>query len=165
MPNQLTPEIGIGNVISDFLSGPKLTLAQVRVLSLTPEGVYDFQTMGRTDRRGRVLKTFLAAEIVGKDVTVEQLREAVGVKRSRWYGDASTPGRSHAADFPDPNELYHLAERYQLGDDGWLNLLVEFGWLAPRPDLPGFTDIPAPNGKGTTTTLSERDWNHNGPPV
>lgn len=125
--------------------------------------------MGRTDRRGRVLKTFLGAEIVGTDITVEQLREAVGVKRSRWYGDATTPGRFDAPDFPDPNELYHLAAYYELDEEDWLNLMVEFSWLSPRPDLPGFTDNTPPRRtkrKGATTTkLSKRDWHHNGPPV
>lgn len=106
--------------------------------------------MVRTDQRGRALKTFLTAEIVAGDITVEKLRQAVGVKRSRWYGDGGS-GRVDAPDFPDPNELLHLAQHYDLGDDGWLNLLVEFGWLKPRPDVPGFTH--------------NKNWQHRGPAV
>ncbi len=93
----------------------------------------------RTDRRGRGLKAFLIAEIVGGDVAVEQMLEATGVKPTRWYGSGSTPGRSEADDFPDPVELRQLADYFNLGDDGWLNLLVEFGWLAPRDGIPGYT--------------------------
>lgn len=95
--------------------------------------------MPRTDRRGRNLKAFVAAEIVGDDVTVEQLQEATGIKRSRWYGEGGSAGRSLANDFPDAMELYYLADYYKLGDDGWLNLLVEFDWLHARPGIPGFT--------------------------
>jgi hypothetical protein len=120
------------------------------------------------DRRGRALKTFLVAEIVGADITVEELREAVDVKRSRWYGDGS-PGRAEAEDFPDPNELLHLAQHYELGEDGWLNLLVEFGWLQPRPGSPGYTrNAPHPSGpiaairEGVTT---DTGWRHRGPSI
>lgn len=128
--------------------------------------------MVRTDRRGRAFKTFLIAEIVGSDITVEELRQAIGVKRSRWYGDG-TPGsgRSEADDFPDPNELRSLSEHYKLGDDGWLNLLVEFGWMRPRPDAPGFTRPTPATGKGVTTaTTAARpkptvDWHHRGPSI
>lgn len=97
--------------------------------------------MTRTDKRGRSLKAFVIAEIVGNDVTVEQLLEAVGVKRSRWYGDSSTPGRSNAEDFPDPTELLNLATYFKLGDDGYLNLLAEFGWISPGGEvqIKGFT--------------------------
>lgn len=95
--------------------------------------------MPRKDRRGRGLKAFLVAEIVGDDVTIEQMQEATGVKRSRWYGDSDTVGRADADDFPNANELYSVAEYYDIGEDGWLNLLVEFGWLTPKPNMPGFT--------------------------
>jgi len=95
--------------------------------------------MTRTDRRGRGLKAFLVAEITGQDVTVEEMLNAVGVKRSRWYGDSDNPGRVGADDFPDAVELYSVANYYSLGQSGWLNLLIEFGWLDPIPNYPGYT--------------------------
>jgi hypothetical protein len=122
-------------------------------------------TRTRTDRRGRTLKTFLVAEIVGTDITVEQLRQAIGVKRSRWYGDGTSGGRAEAPDFPDPNELLHLAKHYQLGEDGWLNLLVEFGWLDPRPDAPGYTAQAHPSGPFKAIRKGGADWHHRGPAV
>lgn len=107
--------------------------------------------VARTDRRGRGLKTFLIAEITGRDVTVEEMRQAVGVKRSRWYGDAeNNTGRAEADNFPDPVELLSVANHFSLGQDGWLNLLVEFGWLDPIAHHPGFTGNSS-NGKSVTT--------------
>lgn len=95
--------------------------------------------VARTDRRGRGLRAFLIAKIVGDVVTVEQVREATGVKRTRWYGSDDNPGRSEAEDFPDAMELYQVANYFNLGQDGWLNLLAEFGWIDPREDIPGYT--------------------------
>ena len=94
--------------------------------------------MPRTDRRGRGLKAFLVAEITGRDITVEEMRQAVNVKRSRWYGGDS-PGRAEADNFPDPVELLSLADYFNLEQHGWLNLMVEFGWLDPLADYPGYT--------------------------
>lgn len=95
--------------------------------------------MARTDKRGRSLRAFLIAEIVGDDIPVEQVREAVGVKRSRWYGDREGSGRVDAEDFPNSEELRSVANYYGLGEDGWLNLLAEFGWLNPGQSYPGYT--------------------------
>lgn len=84
--------------------------------------------VARTDQRGRDLRTFLIAEIVGNNITVEELRQAVGVKRARWYGNGHR-GRYESDDFPDPSELHSLAAFYRLGDGGYIQLLVEFGWM------------------------------------
>ena len=116
--------------------------------------------MARTDKRGRSLKTFLIAEITGQDITVEEIREAVGIKRTRWYGDADNPGRAVAEDFPDAMELRSLAQYFNLGENGWVNLMVEFDWLQPRLDAPGFTN-PLPDG----VTITKTDWHHIGPAV
>jgi hypothetical protein len=114
--------------------------------------------MARTDRRGRGLKTFLTAEITGQDITVEEMRQAVGVKRSRWYGDAAeNTGRAEASDFPDAMELRSLAAHFNLGQTGWLNLLVEFGWLDPLPGHPGFSTSSSNNGATQPLRFSHRD--------
>lgn len=89
--------------------------------------------MTRTDRRGRPLKAFLQAEIVGADVTIEQIRTACGLTRASYYGEPSGTGRGFADDFPNSGELRQVAQYYELGDDGWVSLLVEFGWLEPVP--------------------------------
>jgi hypothetical protein len=85
--------------------------------------------VARTDRRGRPLKSFLQAEIVGGDVTVEEMRKACGLTRASYYGEPSGTGRGFDDTFPNSEELRQVAEFYQLGDDGWVRLLVEFGWL------------------------------------
>jgi hypothetical protein len=89
--------------------------------------------MTRTDRRGRPLKAFLQAEIVSTDVTVEQVRTACGLTRASYYGEPSGTGRGFAEDFPNSEELRRITEYYGLGDNGWVSLLVEFGWLEPLP--------------------------------
>jgi hypothetical protein len=89
--------------------------------------------MTRTDRRGRPLKAFLQAEIVGADVTIEQVRTACGLTRASYYGEPSGTGRGFAEDFPNSEELRRITEYYELGDNGWVSLLVEFGWLEPLP--------------------------------
>jgi hypothetical protein len=89
--------------------------------------------MTLTDRRGRPLKAFLQAEIAQGDVTVEQVRAACGLTRASYYGEPSGTGRGSADDFPNSEELRRLAEYYELGDNGWVSLLVEFGWLEPLP--------------------------------
>ena len=89
--------------------------------------------MARTDRRGRPLKAFLQAEIVGADVTIEQVRTACGLTRASYYGEPSGTGRGFADDFPNSEELRQVAQYYELGDNGWVSLLVEFGWLEPVP--------------------------------
>ena len=89
--------------------------------------------MTRLDRRGRPLKAFLQAEIVGADVTIEEVRTACGLTRASYYGEPSGSGRGFADNFPNSEELRQVAEYYQLGDNGWVSLLVEFGWLDPQP--------------------------------
>ncbi|HME74920.1 MAG TPA: hypothetical protein VKI00_04470 [Mycobacterium sp.] len=89
--------------------------------------------MTRTDRRGRPLKAFLQAEIVGADITIEQVRTACGLTRASYYGEPSGSGRGFADDFPNSEDLRQVAQHYQLGDNGWVSLLVEFGWLEPLP--------------------------------
>src|ERR1700752_5079809 len=89
--------------------------------------------MTRADRRGRPLKAFLQAEIVGADVTIEEVRRACGLTRASYYGEPSGTGRGFADNFPNSEELRQVAEYYKLGDNGWVSLLVEFGWLDPLP--------------------------------
>jgi hypothetical protein len=89
--------------------------------------------MTRTDRRGRPLKAFLQAEIVGADVTIEEVRRACGLTRASYYGEPSGTGRGFDDSFPNSEELRQVAEYYSLGDNGWVSLLVEFGWLQPQP--------------------------------
>ncbi len=89
--------------------------------------------MTRLDRRGRPLKAFLQAEIVGSDVTIEEVRRACGLTRASYYGEPSGTGRGFGDTFPNSEELRQVAEYYKLGDNGWVSLLVEFGWLEPMP--------------------------------
>jgi hypothetical protein len=89
--------------------------------------------MTRTDRRGRPLKAFLQAEIAGADVTIEAMRKACGLTRASYYGEPSGTGRGFDDSFPNSEELRQVAEYYHLGDNGWVSLLVEFGWLEPLP--------------------------------
>jgi hypothetical protein len=90
-------------------------------------------TMTLTDRRGRPLKAFLQAEIARGDVTIEQVRDACGLTRASYYGEPSGSGRGSADDFPNSEELRRVARYYELGDNGWVSLLVEFGWLEALP--------------------------------
>jgi hypothetical protein len=92
--------------------------------------------MARTDRRGRSLKAFLRAEIAEGDVTIEEMRRACGLTRASYYGEPSGTGRGFDDSFPNSEELRQLAEYYKLGDNGWVSLLVEFGWLEPLPGTP-----------------------------
>jgi hypothetical protein len=101
--------------------------------------------MTRTDRRGRPLKAFLQAEIVGADVTIEEVRRACGLTRASYYGEPSGTGRGFDDTFPNSEELRQVAEYYKLGDNGWVSLLVEFGWLDP---LPGTLRMPFTAGNG-----------------
>ncbi len=89
--------------------------------------------MTRTDRRGRPLKAFLQAEITGADVTVEEMRKACRLTRASYYGEPSGTGRGFDDSFPNSEELRQVAEHYNLGENGWVSLLVEFGWLHPLP--------------------------------
>jgi hypothetical protein len=75
----------------------------------------------------------LQAEIVGADVTIEEVRTACGLTRASYYGEPSGTGRGFADNFPNSEELRQVAEYYKLGDNGWVSLLVEFGWLDPLP--------------------------------
>ncbi len=75
----------------------------------------------------------MQAEIVGADITIEQVRTACGLTRASYYGEPSGSGRGFADDFPNSEDLRQVAQHYQLGDNGWVSLLVEFGWLEPLP--------------------------------
>lgn len=75
----------------------------------------------------------MQAEIVGADITIEQVRTACGLTRASYYGEPSGSGRGFADDFPNWEDLRQVAQHYQLGDNGWVSLLVEFGWLEPLP--------------------------------
>ena len=108
--------------------------------------------MTRTDRRGRPLKAFLQAEIVGTDVTIEQVRTACGLTRASYYGEPSGTGRGFADDFPNSEELRRVTEYYELGDNGWVSLLVEFSWLAPLPGTPRMPFTAADNRKDRQLT-------------
>lgn len=113
--------------------------------------------MARTDKRGRTLRAFLIAEIVGDDVPVEQVRNAADVSKSRWYDGK----RVDADDFPNSEELRSVAEYYGLGQAGWLNLLAEFGWLDQSDTHPGFTaggaaNHPLRTAKGRRTARRPR---------
>jgi hypothetical protein len=81
----------------------------------------------------------LQAEIVGSDLTIEEVRRACGLTRASYYGEPSGSGRGFADSFPNSEELRQVAEYYKLGDNGWVSLLVEFGWLEP---LPGSARMP-----------------------
>lgn len=102
----------------------------------TPRDVIQSSYMTRTDRRDRPLKASLQAEIVGAHVTIEQMRAACGLTRASYYGEPSGTGRGFAEDFPNSEELRQVAQYYELGDNGWVSLLVEFGWLEPLPRYP-----------------------------
>lgn len=67
------------------------------------------------------------------DVTVEEMRKACGLTRASYYGEPSGTGRGFDDTFPNSEELRQVAEYYGLGDNGWVSLLVEFGWLESRP--------------------------------
>ena len=90
----------------------------------------------------------MQAEIVSADVTVEEVRKACGLTRASYYGEPSGTGRGFADDFPNSEELRQVAEYYQLGDNSWISLLVEFGWLEA---LPGTLRTPF------TTTVDKTD--------
>jgi hypothetical protein len=123
--------------------------------------------MTRLDRRGRPLKAFLQAEIVGSDLTIEEVRRACGLTRASYYGEPSGSGRGFADSFPNSEELRQVAEYYKLGDNGWVSLLVEFGWLDPLPGTPRmpFTadradrQLPAPIGLVTLRDAVSRYQN------
>jgi hypothetical protein len=122
----------------------------------TPGDVIQLSYMTtRTDRRDRPLKAFLQAEIVGADVTIEQVRTACGLTRASYYGEPSGTGRGFAEDFPNSEELRQVAQYYELGDNGWVSLLVEFGWLEP---LPGTLRMPF-------TSVNDRTDQHLSKPI
>lgn len=93
--------------------------------------------MTRTDRKGWNIKLFIEAEIIGEQITVEDLYVACDITKSKYYGDPSkgVAGRAEAEDFPNPLELRNVAEYYQLSSLDFLNLLVEFGWGPVIPDI------------------------------
>ncbi len=62
---------------------------------------------------------------LNRDITVEQLRDACGVTKGRWYGGA---GRANADDFPDAEEARRAAHAFGLSAT-WLQ--VELGLITP----------------------------------
>ncbi len=80
--------------------------------------------MPRTNAAGWGLKRLLEATL-NRDITVEQLRDACGVTKGRWYGGA---GRANADDFPDAEEARRAAHAFGLSAT-WLQ--VELGLITP----------------------------------
>ena len=78
----------------------------------------------------------MQAEIIGSDITIEEVRRACGLTRASYYGEPSGTGRGFDDSFPNSEELRQVAEYYKLGDNGWVSLLVEFGWLDALPGTP-----------------------------
>ena len=78
--------------------------------------------MARTNPAGWGLKRLLEATL-NRDITVEQLRDACGVTKGRWYGEA---GRANAEDFPDAEEARRAAHAFGLSAT-WLQ--VELGLI------------------------------------
>jgi hypothetical protein len=78
--------------------------------------------MTRTNAAGWGLRRLLEATL-NRDITVEQLRDACGVTKGRWYGDA---GRANADDFPDAEEARRAAHAFGLSAT-WLQ--VELGLI------------------------------------
>lgn len=78
--------------------------------------------MPRTNADGWGLRRLLEATL-NRDITVEQLRDACGVTKGRWYGEA---GRANADDFPDAEEARRAAHAFGLSAT-WLQ--VELGLI------------------------------------
>ncbi|CQD04907.1 hypothetical protein BN000_00944 [Mycobacterium europaeum] len=81
--------------------------------------------MPRTNAAGWGLRRLLEATL-NRDITVEQLRDACGVTKGRWYGPA---GRANADDFPDAEEARRAAHAFGLSAT-WLQ--VELGLITPE---------------------------------
>lgn len=71
------------------------------------------------------MKRLLEATL-NRDITVEQLRDACGVTKGRWYGGV---GRANADDFPDAEEARRAAHAFGLSAT-WLQ--VELGLITPE---------------------------------
>ncbi len=78
--------------------------------------------MPRTNSAGWGLKRLLEATL-NRDITVEELRDACGVTKGRWYGGS---GRANADDFPDAEEARRAARAFGLSAT-WLQ--VELGLI------------------------------------
>jgi hypothetical protein len=78
--------------------------------------------MPRTNAAGWGLKRLLEATL-NRDITIEQLRDACGVTKGRWYGGV---GRANADDFPDAEEARRAAHAFGLSAT-WLQ--VELGLI------------------------------------
>lgn len=81
--------------------------------------------MPRTNAAGWELRRLLEATL-NRDITVEQLRDACGVTKGRWYGSG---GRANADDFPDAEEARRAAHAFGLSAT-WLQ--VELGLITPE---------------------------------
>ncbi|OBI83907.1 hypothetical protein [Mycobacterium sp. 1245805.9] len=88
--------------------------------------------MPRTNAAGWGLKRLLEATL-NRDITIEQLRDACGVTKGRWYGGV---GRANADDFPDAEEARRAAHAFGLSAT-WLQ--VELG-LITLDDVRGALD-------------------------
>ncbi|OBA69141.1 hypothetical protein A5641_16365 [Mycobacterium sp. 1554424.7] len=73
--------------------------------------------MPRANAAGWGLKRLLEATL-NRDITIEQLRDACGITKGRWYGGV---GRANADDFPDAEEARRAAHAFGLSAT-WLQL-------------------------------------------
>lgn len=89
--------------------------------------------MPRTNAAGWGLKRLLEATL-NRDITVEQLRDACGVTKGRWYGEG---GRANADDFPDAEEARRAAHAFGLSAT-WLQ--VELGLITVADVREAFAD-------------------------
>lgn len=81
--------------------------------------------MPRTNAAGWELRRLLEATL-NRDITVEELRDACGVTKGRWYGAG---GRASADDFPDAEEARRAAHAFGLSAT-WVQ--VELGLITPE---------------------------------
>ncbi|MHA7650182.1 hypothetical protein ACX9NE_11665 [Mycobacterium sp. ML4] len=101
--------------------------------------------MPRTNAAGWGLKRLLEATL-NRDITVEQLRDACGVTKGRWYGGV---GRANADDFPDAEEARRAAHTFGLSAT-WLQ--VELGLITPEDVREALSGSPQPLGPFQDTT-------------
>jgi len=98
----------------------------------------------RTNAAGWGLKRLLEATL-NRDITVEQLRDACGVTKGRWYGGA---GRANADDFPDAEEARRAAHAFGLSAT-WLQM--ELGLITPEDVREAFGESQLPDPFQVTT--------------
>lgn len=86
--------------------------------------------MSRTNAQGWDLKRMLEA-VLNRDLTVPEYYAACDLSHAKYYA-----GRTREDDFPNPEELRHAATTFDLD---YANLLVEFSWIEPLQEKPGYT--------------------------